>query len=126
VKKAALAVLVLALCACAGRGAPGTDVDLGEFFVTPGTDVLSAGPVELTVENFGEFSHTLVISDASGTVIAATDLVRPEAETLLNVNLKPGTYMFTCRIVIGREDGSIVDHYQQGMAASIEVVATAS
>jgi hypothetical protein len=74
------------------------------------------------VENYGEFPHTLVVSDASGTVIAATDLIAPETETLLRLTVEPGTYMFTCRIVNGLEDGTVVDHYQNGMSVSVEVV----
>lgn len=120
---AGLALVVLALAACAGQGASSSDVSLGEFWVTPATRVLEAGTVELAVGNDGEFSHTLVVSDASGTVIAATDLIRPETETTLTLSLQPGTYMFTCRIVKALDDGTLVDHYQEGMAASVEVVA---
>ncbi len=124
-KKAALTVLILALGACAGQGASSTAVELGEFWVAPEIDLLEAGTVELAVENYGEFPHTLVVSDSSGTVVAATDLVNPGAETELTISLQPGTYMFTCRIVNGLDDGSVIDHYQQGMVASVEVVASA-
>jgi len=124
-KKSALAVLILALGACAGQGASSTEVELGEFWVAPEIDLLEAGTVELAVENYGEFPHTLVVSDSSGTVVAATDLVNPGAETELTISLQPGTYMFTCRIVNGLDDGSVIDHYQQGMVASVEVVASA-
>jgi len=124
-KKSALAVLILALGACDGQGASSTEVELGEFWVAPEIDLLEAGTVELAVENYGEFPHTLVVSDSSGTVVAATDLVNPGAETELTISLQPGTYMFTCRIVNGLDDGSVIDHYQQGMVASVEVVASA-
>lgn len=124
-KKAALAVLIVALGACAGQGAPSTEVSLGEFWVAPDTNILEAGTVELSVENYGEFPHTLVVSDSSGTVVAATDLVNPGDETVMTVSLEPGTYIFTCRIVIGLDDGSVIDHYQEGMVASVEVVASA-
>jgi hypothetical protein len=122
VQRVLLVLLVLALSACAGPGSSTAAVELGEFWVTPDIRVLKAGAIELVVENYGEFPHTLVVSDASGTVIAATDLINPEAETVLTVSLEPGVYMFTCRIVKGLEDGTVIDHYQQGMAASIEVV----
>jgi hypothetical protein len=121
--KAGLALLVLAVTACGGPGPSTTAVDLGEFWITAGDRVLSAGTVDLLVANQGEFSHTLVVSDASGTVVAATDLIRPEAETVLTVDLQPGSYTFTCRIVRGLDDGTVVDHYQQGMAASVDVSA---
>ena len=118
-----LVLLVFALSACAGPGSSTADVELGEFWVTPDIRVLQAGAVELVVENYGEFPHTLVVSDASGTVIAATDLINAEAETVLTVSLEPGMYMFTCRIVLRLDDGTVIDHYQNGMAASIEVAA---
>ena len=122
-KRALLTLLVLSFGACSGQGSSTSAVELGEFWVTPDIRVLQAGAVEIAVENYGEFPHTLVVSDASGTVIAATDLINPEAETVLTVSLEPGVYMFTCRIVKGLDDGTVIDHYQQGMAASIEVVA---
>jgi plastocyanin len=124
-KKAALAVLIAVLGACAAQGASATEVGLDEFWVAPAIDILEAGSVDLSVENYGEFPHTLVISDSSGTVIAATDLVTPGEETELTITLEPGTYMFTCRIVNGLDDGSVIDHYQEGMVASVEVVASA-
>ena len=118
-----LAVLVVGLAGCAGGSASAAaEVELGEFWVTPDHDVLSAGSVELTVENYGEFPHTMVVSDSTGVVIAATDLITPDAETTLNIDLLPGTYSFTCRIVNGLEDGTVLDHYQRGMVATVEVV----
>ena len=123
VKSTLLSLLLLSVGACSGPGATTSAVELGEFWVDPDVRVLQAGAVEIAVENYGEFPHTLVVSDASGTVIAATDLINPEAETVLTVNMEPGVYMFTCRIVKGLDDGTVIDHYQQGMAASIEVVA---
>lgn len=123
VRRSGLALVVLTLAACADQGASNSDVSLGEFWVTPTSRVFEAGTIELLVGNDGKYSHTLVVSDASGTVIGATDLISPETETLLTLSLQPGTYMFTCRIVKGQEDGTVVDHYQEGMAASVEVVA---
>jgi hypothetical protein len=117
-------ILLLALFgACGGQGVADTKVEVGEFWISPGDRVLRAGTVELLVENYGEFAHTLVVSDASGTVIGATDLIGSEATTALTVDLLPGSYTFTCRIVRGLDDGTFVDHYQQGMAASVNVSA---
>jgi hypothetical protein len=118
-----LIVLLGLVGACGGEGVANTEVEIGEFWISPADGVLRVGTVELLVENYGEFSHTLVVSDASGTVIGATDLIRPEAESILTVDLLPGSYTFTCRIVKGLDDGTIVDHYQRGMAASIDVSA---
>ena len=66
----ALTLLMFALGACTSQGFSETEVEVAEFWVTPEHDVLQAGTVELVVENYGEFSHTLVVSDASGAVIA--------------------------------------------------------
>ena len=118
-----LGLLVLALSACGGPGVSDTEVEVGEFWITPGDGVLQAGTVEILVENYGEFPHTLVVSDASGIVVGATDLIAAEAETVLTVDLQPGSYIFTCRIVKGLDDETVVDHYQRGMAASIDVTA---
>jgi plastocyanin len=117
-------VLLLGLLgACGGQGVANTEVEVGEFWISPVNHVLRAGTVELLVENYGDFSHTLVVSDASGTVIGATDLIGSEATTVLTVDLLPGSYTFTCRIVKGLDDGTFVDHYQQGMTASVKVSA---
>jgi hypothetical protein len=121
-KRCGLACLLLVSVACSHQASAAAEVELGEFWVAPDHRVLEAGTVELAVENYGEFPHTLVVSDASGTVIAATDLIAPETETLLRLTVEPGTYMFTCRIVNGLEDGTVVDHYQNGMSVSVEVV----
>lgn len=118
-----LIVLLGLVGACGSQPVANTEVEIGEFWISPADRVLQVGSVELLVENSGEFSHTLVVSDASGTVIGATDLIGPEAESILTVDLLPGSYTFTCRIVKGRDDGTIVDHYQLGMTASIEVSA---
>jgi hypothetical protein len=117
-------VLLLALLgACGVQGVANTEVEIGEFWISPGDGVLRAGTVELLVENYGEFSHTLVVSDASGTVIGVTDLIGSEATTVLTVDLLPGSYTFTCRIVKGLDDGTFVDHFQEGMTASVNVSA---
>ena len=118
-----LSVLVVGLAACANEGPSATaEVELAEFWVTPDHHVLSAGTVELMVENYGEFPHTMVVSDSSGVVLAATELISPDAETTLTIDLLPGKYALTCRIVKGLEDGTVLDHYQEGMEATVEVV----
>jgi hypothetical protein len=119
----ALVLMLGLLGACGGQGVANTEVQIGEFWISPDDGVFRAGTVELLVENYGEFSHTLVVSDASGTVIGATDLIAPEASTVLTVDVLPGSYAFTCRIVKGLDDGTFVDHYQEGMTASVNVSA---
>ena len=117
-------VLLLSLMGgCSTQGVSNTEVEIGEFWISPEDRVLRAGVVDLLVENYGEFPHTLVVSDASGTVIGATDLIGAEATTVLTVDLLPGSYTFTCRIVKGLDDGTFVDHFQEGMTASVKVSA---
>ncbi|HKY48461.1 MAG TPA: hypothetical protein VJQ79_10815 [Acidimicrobiia bacterium] len=119
----ALVLLLSLLGGCSSQGVSTTEVEIGEFWISPGDRVLRAGAVDLLVENYGEFPHTLVVSDASGTVVGATDLITSEATTVLTVDLVPGSYTFTCRIVKGLDDGTFVDHFQEGMTASVEVSA---
>jgi hypothetical protein len=115
------AVLVVSLAACSmqsGTGSP--EVELREFSIdAPAT--LSAGPTDLTVTNRGEFGHmTQVTSTVSG-VVATTALIPAGESTTLELDLAPGEYQFTCRIVVQAGDGSIVDHYQEGMTARLVV-----
>lgn len=119
----ALLLLLSLLGGCSSQGVSNTEVEIGEFWISPGDRVLRAGAVDLAVENYGEFPHTLVVSDASGTVIGATDLITSEATTVLTVDLLPGSYTLTCRIVKGLDDGTFVDHFQEGMTASVNVSA---
>lgn len=123
VQWAGLALLITVLGACSEPGVSSSEIEVGEFWISAGDRVLHAGTIDLSIENYGEFPHTLVVSDAAGTVIAATDLIGPDAETALTVNLQPGSYMLTCRIVKGLEDGTVVDHYQEGMATPVDVAA---
>lgn len=119
----AVVLLLSLLGGCSSQGVSNTEVEIGEFWISPGDRVLRAGAVDLLVENHGEFPHTLVVSDASGTVVGATDLITSEATTILTVDLLPGTYTFTCRIVKGLDDGTFIDHFQEGMTASVNVSA---
>jgi hypothetical protein len=112
---------LLALPGCSGAAVSETSISLAEFSVTPVEDRLKAGNVDLFVSNAGEFSHTLVVSDSAGTVVAATALIRPGETSSLSVDLQPGAYVFTCRIVGQSDSGEIIDHYQRGMVARVDV-----
>ena len=115
------ALALLTLSSCGGAAVSETSVALTEFSVAPVADRLKAGTVELSVSNSGEFSHTLVVSDNAGTVVAATALIDPGETSRLSIDLQPGAYMFTCRIVGQTGTGEIVDHYQRGMVARVDV-----
>ncbi len=121
-KRRRVPVLVLLLLSgCSVAAVSETSVALNEFSVTPMADRLKAGTVDLSVSNSGEFPHTLVVSDSAGTVVAATAVIPPGEASSLSIDLQPGAYMLTCRIVGQSDSGEIIDHYQRGMAARINV-----
>ena len=39
----------------------------------------------------------------------------------MSLDLTPGKYQITCRIVTQIEDGSLIDHYDAGMNQTVEV-----
>ena len=112
-------MLLLALCACAGSTASDS-FELSEFSVL-GPDHLDAGENAIAVTNNGLYTHTLVVTDSSGKVVGATSLVQPGETASLDVELAPGQYSFTCRIVAENSDGNLVDHYEAGMNALVQV-----
>lgn len=116
----ALVLLVAAVTGCSGAATTGGGFDLNEWAI--------AGPMELTsdadavnVTNSGALPHTLVVTDASGRVVAATDLVQPGESTELTIDLEAGRYSFTCRIVAQNAEGEIVDHFEAGMNKTVSV-----
>lgn len=121
--KRLMLALFVAVAACGSAALPvrSVAVDLHEFAVVPDASLLAAGEIELTMANSGRFPHTVVVTDSAGLVIAATDVIAPGGEASLAVNLSPGDYSLTCRIVGTRDDGAVIDHYEAGMEAPIEV-----
>ena len=118
-RKLLIASLLLAACgSAAATGPPSVDLTEGQLTAT---GLFVAGPNEIHIGNSGEFGHTLVISDADGAVIGATTVIGSGDTATLTVDLPAGAYEFTCRIVSQREDGSIVDHYQEGMVDTVEI-----
>lgn len=114
-------VVALLLGTSCSPGASGeARYELGEFFIS-GPSTLSEQPGSLTVENTGEFPHTLVVTRPGGGVVAATDVVPPGQTLTLDLDLGPGPYQFTCRIVAQGSDGSLVDHYERGMHTMVSV-----
>jgi len=118
-----LAMILIVVTAACSTPAPVsmTEVGLAEFRVSPADEHLAAGPVAFEVVNSGEFSHTFVMTAADGSVVAATDPIGPDTTYTLTVGLAPGTYQVSCRIVVQLADGTIVDHYQEGMHALVHV-----
>lgn len=116
-----LLIMSLLLAACGPTAASGPpSVDLTEGQLTA-TGIFVDGLNEIQIGNSGEFGHTLVISDSTGAVLGATMVIGSGETATLTIELPAGVYEFTCRIVSQREDGSIVDHYQEGMVDLVEI-----
>lgn len=122
--KKLLTVLVVAaaVSACSSSASQATDVVLDEFSVLVGAGEWPSGRLDLAVDNAGEFAHTLVITSSEGTVLATSAVLEPGEATTMTVELAPGVYHLTCRIVTETPDGEVVDHYEHGMHAAVEVV----
>ncbi len=110
----------LAISACATESAQQGSYQLTEFSIT-GASRLSQATEAIALTNVGQFPHTLVITDDTGHVVAATGLIPPGESTSLEIALEPGTYSFTCRIVAQDGEGNLIDHFESGMVATVEV-----
>lgn len=115
-----IAGLLVALAACSGSAATESGFDLAEWQIA-GPGEMSADTGSVDVSNSGSLPHTLVVTDSSGNVMAATDLIGPGDNTELALDLDPGTYSFTCRIVAQDSEGEIVDHFEAGMNTTVSV-----
>lgn len=120
-RRLALAFVALVLMAsCAGETASSAiDLDLYEFGITPSSTVFETGTVDLRATNSGRFAHTIVITDPSGSVVAASDLIPPGETITMTIDLAEGGYEISCRIVSTSPDDELFDHYEQGMIAEI-------
>ena len=105
---------------CTGSSAENADFVLDEFTISGPTQI-AAGVSTINAVNAGEFPHTLVVTTDQGVVVAATDLIDAGGSAALNVDIAPGSYQVTCRIVAQTENGDLVDHYEAGMHQLIDV-----
>lgn len=120
-RRLAVAILVL-VAACQGDvAATGAEVQLTEFSITSTAETFGAGEVDLQVRNAGAFRHSLVVTDSTGQVVSAGDVMAPETSSTLSLDLAPGEYQLTCRIIGQSDDGEVIDHYAEGMQAAITV-----
>ncbi|MEX1207309.1 MAG: hypothetical protein WEE36_01695 [Acidimicrobiia bacterium] len=117
----ALAITTMILAGCGSTPVDSAVIVLDEYSIELSAPVIQTGPVVLAVENAGEFSHTLVVTRADGSAVVATETIAPGSAVELPLDLEPGGYQVSCRIVVQLPDGTIVDHYEQGMLASMEV-----
>lgn len=115
-----IAIGAVLLAGCSGVTSDSDHYQLGEFFIN-GPMTLSDDSGAISVANSGEFPHTLVVSTPDGSVVTATDLVMPGETLTLDLDLDPGTYQFTCRIVGQDGEGRLVDHYERGMHTTVAV-----
>lgn len=119
-----LAVVAMAMAllvpACSHAAVSQDHVSLQEYSIQTGNSHWSAGQVEIQVDNKGEFSHTLVVTAEDGTVVAASAVLPPGQDSTLDLDLPPGKYQLTCRIVV-QTDAGLIDHYERGMHTTVEV-----
>jgi hypothetical protein len=115
------ALLIFVLQACSGAPQPATQVELAEFSVSVEHVVWRAGRIHLEVENAGAFPHTLVVTTDDGTVVAASPVLQSDETIELDLELEPGTYHLSCRLVVQIDDGTLIDHFQRGMHATVRV-----
>ena len=119
---ALLLVICASVIACSTNPTSGPiAIELGEFYIAPESDSVLAGQVTLEVSNDGQFPHTVVVATSAGEVVAASEVIAPDSSFKLALDLHPGTYQLTCRIVFKGDDGRLIDHYQEGMGALIHV-----
>lgn len=121
----ALGAMVLAIAGCSGSASSG-EFALSEYAIDVPSVSLEGGSVPLQIVNAGDFSHTMVITGEDGRAIAATETIAAGDSAELVVDLQPGTYQVSCRIVVQLPDGTIVDHYQAGMVARFTVADSGS
>lgn len=121
-RRSILAFAIFWLASCSGTvTGPDGQVTLDEFSVLAPASI--AGPTTLDVVNAGEMAHTVVVADETGRVVTSIDVIPPGESSSISIDLPPGFYDFTCRIVLELPDGTIGDHYGRGMEAIVEVAA---
>jgi len=117
-------LLVVAACTQVADGSGRLDVTLRDFEIELGADTVTAGVVSFTVVNEGEDHHTLVVESIDhGAVLAAVPALAPGESATLTVELAPGRYFLTCRVVETEEGGVLEDHLEMGMVTVLTVEA---
>ena len=74
---------------------------------------LTAGSYTIEVANDGDATHDLVIEDAGGNEVAASEVIAPGGSGTVEVDLEPGEYVFYC---------SVGNHRGMGMEVAVTVV----
>ncbi len=86
---------------------------LADFTVELPEQELTAGSYTIEVTNDGSASHDLVIEDADGSDVAASEVLSPGQSGTVEVDLVPGEYVFYC---------SVGNHRGMGMELAVTVV----
>lgn len=117
-------ISLLALClvaACSTQTTGEAGYTLAEGVIEGPGNLTAAGTAMIDVNNIGEYSHTLVVTNESGEVVGATGLLASGEQTSISVDLEAGTYVFSCRIVSQDDEGNLIDHFEQGMHRTVTV-----
>jgi hypothetical protein len=110
----------LALTAEAGKKADdAVAVTLIEYAITTSKPSVKAGRINFIATNAsGTQTHELAVlkikPDGSFENLGEVEAIGPQQGGAVTLDLKPGAYQLACLIAAG-EEGSTVDHYQQGM-----------
>lgn len=89
------------------------EVTEDDFTIELPQDELEAGSFTVEVVNEGGAVHDLVVEDASGTEVAATEVISPGGTATLELELAAGDYVFYC---------SVANHRGMGMELAVTVV----
>jgi uncharacterized cupredoxin-like copper-binding protein len=113
------------------RTAPPEDIDttvavtLVDYSVDPDKDTIPAGRVRFIATNASatqkhELAVLRVLADGGLQNLGEVEPVGPGQGGTVTLDLTPGAYRLACLIAKG-EEGSAVDHYQQGMHTDVTV-----
>lgn len=112
--------------ACGGSPAPAATVEvaLKEFAVNPSVSEVPAGKIRFVATNQGTMVHELAVlsttAEGSKHEVAEAEGIKVGQKAQFTAKLKPGRYELACLVAPG-EQGSTVDHYQQGMHTAFTV-----
>jgi len=116
-----VALALLVVVGCSAETSAENHYALSEWAIDGPSRLSAADVVTLSVENTGEFRHTLLVTSESGEVVGATGVIDSGNRATLELDLAAGTYSFSCRIVAQDGEGNLSDHYQKGMFRTVVV-----
>ncbi len=120
IRIAVVGLAALGLAAAAGCGgstssqaAGSVRLKMTEFRLSPAVVDATAGKAALLVENDGTIAHDVVVQDASGKVVAKSELVQAGGSSVLKLEeLAAGTYTISC---------DVPGHKTSGMLGSLTI-----